>query len=143
MFTKLCSLVGACAAVMTLAVVSGPATAPVSMVTAGSTSAVSAAVDSTLQATSGFVLPYEGHYLGVDTHHRTIRFQMRGGRIMHFFVNHTAFPDAHLQGHQWHHTCGNNLCTRGNWTTDVMVEGKWNDSRQGGDVHFTAQLVSH
>lgn len=142
MFTKLCSLVGACAAVLTLAVVSSPAASPVSMTTAGS--AVAAATTAQVpQATSLRVLPFDGHYLGMDAHHRTVRMVLHGGRITHFFVNHTRFPDASLQGHQWHHTCGDSLCTRGSWTTDTTVEGRWNDSRQGGDVHFTVHLMSH
>ena len=150
MFTKLCTLVGAGAAVATLAVVTSPATAPVAMTTdrvttvaAVADAAVADTSDRALSTSTVAVLPYDGHYLGQDAGHRTVRFVLSRGRIMHFSVAGRLFPDAHVQGHQWHHTCGNSLCTRGYWTTDTVVEGKWNDARQGGDVHFTANLYSH
>ncbi|CAN5342438.1 hypothetical protein BH09ACT12_BH09ACT12_09630 [soil metagenome] len=144
MISQACSAVAAAAAVLTLSIVSSPATAPVSAPIADkAVASVVRSTSTTPQPTSGRVLPYDGYYVGIDTHHRTVRFHMSGGRIFNFHIAHTRFPDASLQGHQWHHTCGNSLCTRGQWTTDTTVEGKWNDSRQAGDVHFTARLVSH
>lgn len=143
MFTKLCSLIGAGAAVATLAIVSAPGTTSVAMSTDTVTTVASAKAASPLTTTSGRVLPYDGRYMGQDTHHRLVRFVLSRGQITHFSVSGHAFPNAQVQGHQWHHTCAHNLCTRGYWTTDTTVEGKWNDSRQGGDVHFTAMLFSH
>lgn len=89
------------------------------------------------------VLPFEGHYLGHDMYFRTVRFDYYGGRIHHFRVNGTSFGGASVAGHQWHHTCSEQKCTRGTWTDDVTVEGVWNVATNGTEAHFTASLFAH
>jgi hypothetical protein len=91
---------------------------------------------------SGSVLPVPGRYLGSDSSHRHISFVLTShGKITQFKVNGTLFPEASLAGSQWHHTCKNNLCTRGKWDTDFSVEGFWNNAASGGDVPFVAGLI--
>ena len=58
--------------------------------------------------------------------------------MTHFRVEHTSFPNAHVQGDKWHHTCHNDHCTRGHWINDYRVHGHWNISTSGGDVFFDA-----
>jgi hypothetical protein len=97
----------------------------------------------TSEASSGSVLPVPGTYMGWDAHHRTVTFTYtHSGEITHFRVNHTSFPNARVQGSQWHHTCANNYCSRGRWLDDYSVEGYWNVSTSGGDVFFEANLYS-
>jgi len=94
----------------------------------------------TSEATS--FVPYEGKYLGSDTHHRTITFEYRHGKIKNFKVNHQLFPEATVSGSRWHHTCMHNLCTRGEWVWDYGVRGFWNNAASGGDVEFEANAIA-
>ncbi|HTR75951.1 MAG TPA: hypothetical protein VMH33_11930 [Solirubrobacterales bacterium] len=96
----------------------------------------------TSEAGSSSIVPYEGRYLGVDTHHRSISFEYRHGKIKNFKVNHTLFPEATVSGSRWHHTCMNNHCTRGEWLDDYAVKGFWNISNSGGDVVFEANAIA-
>lgn len=141
MLTKLFSGIAAAAAVATYVVVSTPATTPAVAGIDASTSSVTG--DLGIARAPSALLPFEGSYLGLDRQHRLVTFTYRHGRIVHFKVNQQAFPDATVQGHQWHHTCAHHWCSRGHWTTDTTVEGIWNNSQQGTEVHFTAYLFSH
>lgn len=88
-------------------------------------------------------LPFEGHYLGHDSHGRQVRFSFFGTQMQHFHVNHTAFGHARVSGARWHHTCNQNKCTQGLWVTDTQVEGTWNDPNSGHTAHWVAVLYAH
>jgi hypothetical protein len=89
------------------------------------------------------VMPYEGPYLGMDAHHRTITFSYTRSRGMYDFrVNHHLIGGAHVSGGQWHHTCHNGYCTRGQWHHDFNVTGHWNNTSGGGDVFFEASAIA-
>jgi hypothetical protein len=92
------------------------------------------------------VLPYVGHYLGRDGHHRQIAFYYDGSHVRNFKINGTlAVGSAPVQGHQVHHTCDHhrNKCIRGHWSWDTTFVGVWNDPRQGHDVSFEVFLYAH
>ncbi|GAW50189.1 MULTISPECIES: hypothetical protein [unclassified Nocardioides] len=89
-------------------------------------------------------LPYEGHYRGMDQHHRTVTFTYtRAHGMTNFRVGHQSFGGAQVSGGRWHHTCHHGYCTRGQWHHDFYVTGHWNVSHGGGgDVFFEATHVS-
>lgn len=89
------------------------------------------------------VLPYTGHYFGLDTHHRHVNISYNGTQLTRVFVNHQTFGTVHVGGHHmWHKTCANGWCTQGHWSSDTTIEGIWYDKNHN-PTHFTATLYSH
>jgi hypothetical protein len=92
------------------------------------------------------VLPYTGHYLGRDGHHRLVKFYYNGHSLEHVTVNgHLIVSSAPVSGATVHHRCDShtNKCVRGHWSWDTEFQGTWNDPRQGVESHFVADLYSH
>src|SRR5436305_359033 len=94
-------------------------------------------------AASGSIIPRTGFYEGWDGFNH-IRFYYAGRekKLENINIGGEYFGRATVQGAQWHHTCYlGHLCTRGSWTAAHHISGIWNDSLQGGDVHFEAIWV--
>jgi hypothetical protein len=92
------------------------------------------------------VLPYVGHYMGRDGHHRLVKFYYDGHAIHDVTVNgHRFVSSAPVRGVTVHHKCDShtNKCVRGHWSWDTTFEGIWNDPQSGHQAHFTADLYSH
>jgi hypothetical protein len=103
-----------------------------------------ATTSSAATASAASVLPYEGPYMGMDAHHRTITFSYSRSRGMYDFrVNHHLIGGAHVAGGMWHHTCHNGYCTRAQWHHDFYVTGYWNNASGGGDVFFEANAIAY
>ncbi|WP_395690213.1 hypothetical protein [Nocardioides sp.] len=89
------------------------------------------------------LVPYAGHYLGRDAHHRTITFSYAPHRGMYGFrVDGHLVGGAHVSGAQWHRTCHHGWCTRGHWITAYSVSGQWDNPHTGGDVHFEVHAIA-
>src|SRR5437016_3504592 len=89
---------------------------------------------------SASIIPRSGFYQGWDGFNH-LRFYYSGVRkkLEDIIIGGEYFGTATVQGAQWHHTCyAGHLCTRGTWTASHHISGIWNDSLQGGDVHFNA-----
>jgi hypothetical protein len=117
------------------------------LLTAGfgvATTAPAGAAATTVEARS--VLPYTGHYLGRDGHHRSVAFYFDGHSIHNVKVNgHLIVTSAPVSGATVHHKCDGHTkkCVRGHWSWDTEFTGTWNDPNQGHESHFTAHLYSH
>ena len=92
------------------------------------------------------VLPYHGHYMGTDGHHRTVKFFYDGHSIRNVTVNsHLIVSSAPVSGVTVHHKCDTHTrkCVRGHWSWDTEFQGTWNDPNSGHEAHFVANLYSH
>jgi hypothetical protein len=108
------------------------------LVIALTATAVALLVTASLAAAS--IIPRAGHYAGHDVKGHHITFYFRD-HMSHFTVDEFLIGGASVSGHQWHHTCHNGYCTRGQWHTQTQVQGFWNHSASGSDVHFIAHWV--
>lgn len=92
------------------------------------------------------ILPFHGHYSGLDGHHRTITFYYDGRSISNVRANgHLLVSSAPVAGVTVHHRCDPHAgrCVRGHWVSDLEFFGIWNDPNQGVESHFVATLVRH
>lgn len=93
-------------------------------------------------STGRTAMPYNGNYMGSDSHHRHIRFTFHGNQMSHFMVNDFTIGGAHVGHAAWHETCHNGYCTSGMWIDDVTVRGTWRHG-SGHAVHWEAYLYAH
>src|SRR4051794_35191444 len=95
-------------------------------------------------AAAGAVIPRSGFYEGSDGwNHVRFYYNSAKKKLLDIRIGGEYFGTATVQGAQWHHTCyAGHLCTRGSWTAAHHISGIWNDSYQGGDVHFNAIWIA-